>query len=42
MSDVRSVKGRDEDSSRSFLDYGRYFVPECERQSGILTSQASG
>jgi trans-aconitate methyltransferase len=36
MSDPQSVKGWDEDSSRTFLDYGRYFVPERERQIGII------
>jgi len=36
MSDRQSVKAWDEDSSRTFLDYGRYFVPERERQIGIV------
>src|SRR5262249_18008368 len=26
----------DEDNSRQFLDYGRYFVPERERQIGLI------
>jgi len=36
MGDPQSVRGWDEDSSRTFLDYGRYFVPERERQIGII------
>lgn len=32
----RRVKGWDEGSSRSFLDYGRYFVPDRERQISII------
>ena len=36
MSDRQSVRGWGEDDSRSFLDYGRYFVPERERQIGII------
>ena len=36
MSDRESARGWDEDNSRSFLDYGRYFVPERERQIGII------
>ncbi len=36
MSDRQSVRGWDEDSSRTFLDYGRYFVPERERQIGLI------
>src|SRR6185312_7020546 len=36
MSDPQSARGWDEDSSRTFLDYGRYFVPERERQIGII------
>jgi tRNA (cmo5U34)-methyltransferase len=29
-------RGWDEDSSRTFLDYGRYFVPERDRQLAII------
>src|SRR6185312_7498568 len=36
MSDPQSARGWDEDGSRTFLDYGRYFVPERERQIGII------
>jgi tRNA (cmo5U34)-methyltransferase len=36
MSDRQSVRGWAEDDSRSFLDYGRYVVPERERQIGII------
>jgi hypothetical protein len=36
MSDRQSVSGWDEDSSRTFLDYGRYFAPERERQIGVI------
>jgi tRNA (cmo5U34)-methyltransferase len=36
MSDPQGAKGWDEDHSRRFLDYGRYFVPERERQIGII------
>ena len=36
MSDSQSTKGWDEDNSRRFLDYGRYFVPDRERQIGII------
>jgi len=28
--------GWNEANSRSFLDYGRYFVPDRERQTGII------
>lgn len=31
-----SAETWDEDNSRTFLDYGRYFVPERERQIGII------
>jgi tRNA (cmo5U34)-methyltransferase len=36
MGNLQSIGGWDEDSSRTFLDYGRYFVPERERQIGII------
>ena len=36
MTDMQGVRHWDEDNSRSFLDYGRYFVPERERQIGII------
>lgn len=36
MSDRQSVRGWAEDDFRSFLDHGRYFVPERERQIGII------
>jgi trans-aconitate methyltransferase len=36
MSSQQSGKGWDEDNSRQFLDYGRYFVPERERQIDII------
>ena len=36
MSDPLVVKGWDENNSRSFLDYGRYFVPEREQQIGLI------
>jgi tRNA (cmo5U34)-methyltransferase len=36
MGNLQSVTGWEEADSRRFLDYGRYFVPERERQIGII------
>ncbi|MDX8502770.1 methyltransferase domain-containing protein [Mesorhizobium sp. VK4C] len=36
MTDMHGAKHWDENNSRSFLDYGRYFVPERERQMDII------
>src|SRR5262249_37121695 len=36
MDDPQRTGGWDEDNSRTFLDYGRYFVPDRERQIGII------
>ena len=36
MTDMGGARHWDENNSRSFLDYGRYFVPERERQIGII------
>ncbi|CDX20802.1 Methyltransferase type 12 [Mesorhizobium sp. ORS 3324] len=37
MTDMQGARHWDENNSRSFLDYGRYFVPERERQIDIIT-----
>jgi tRNA (cmo5U34)-methyltransferase len=36
MANPQSVTGWDEDNSRQFIDYGRYFVPERERQIALI------
>ena len=36
MGDPQRAKGWDDGDTRSFLNYGRYFVPERERQIGII------
>src|SRR5262245_42747154 len=36
MGDAQRAAGWGEDNSRQFLDYGRYFVPERERQIGLI------
>ncbi|WFP61644.1 class I SAM-dependent methyltransferase [Mesorhizobium sp. WSM4904] len=36
MADMQGDRHWDENHSRSFLDYGRYFVPERERQIDII------
>jgi tRNA (cmo5U34)-methyltransferase len=36
MADTQSARHWDESNFRSFLDYGRYFVPERERQIDII------
>jgi len=36
MGDAQRAGDWSEDNSRQFLDYGRYFVPERERQIGII------
>src|SRR5262245_20415229 len=36
MGDAQRVGSWSEDNSRQFIDYGRYFVPERERQIGII------
>jgi tRNA (cmo5U34)-methyltransferase len=36
MAESEPQRGWDEDSSRTFLDYGRYFVPERDRQLAII------
>ncbi|TIV08818.1 MAG: class I SAM-dependent methyltransferase, partial [Mesorhizobium sp.] len=36
MVDMEAARHWDENNSHTFLDYGRYFVPERERQTDII------
>ncbi|MDX8520695.1 hypothetical protein [Mesorhizobium dulcispinae] len=36
MADMQGAQHWNENNSRSFLDYGRYFVPERERQIDMI------